>query len=66
MYKVAEQSPLQAQHIPAHDLIAAAHGSEALAVLDAVPSGHDGARLHRDGTLTWDSEEITKYCGTEL
>lgn len=54
MYEVAQQSPLQAQHIPAQDLVAAAHGSEALAMLDAIPSGHNGTWLHWDGTLTWD------------
>lgn len=42
VYEVAEQSPLQAQYVPAQDLVAAAHGSETLAVLDAVPSGHNG------------------------
>lgn len=58
VHEVAEQSPLQAQHVPAHDLVAAAHSSEALAMLDAIPSGHDGTRLHRNGTLTWDREEV--------
>lgn len=63
MHEVAKQSPLQAQHVPAKDLVTAAHGPEALAVLDAVPCGHDGTRLHWDGSLTWVREERTQcYC----
>lgn len=50
---MCEQRPLQAQHVPAQDLVAAAHGPQPLAVLDAVPGGDDGARLHRDGALAW-------------
>lgn len=49
---MGEQRPLQAQHVPAQNLIAAAHGSQPLTVLDAVPGGNNGARLHRDGPLT--------------
>lgn len=35
--EVAKQSPLQAYHIPAQDLITAAHRPQPLAVLDAIP-----------------------------
>lgn len=65
VHEMAKQSPLQAQHIPAQDLVTTAHGSETLAVLNAVPSGHDGTRLHWDGSLTWDREESTQHYGTE-
>ena len=51
--EVAEQRPLQAQHVPAQDLVAAAHGPQSLPVLNAIPGGHDGTGLHRDGALTW-------------
>lgn len=49
---MAEQRPLEAQHVPTEDLVAAAHGSQPLAVLDAIPGGHNGTRLHWDGSLT--------------
>lgn len=42
MQEVGEQCPLQAQHVPAQDLIAAAHGSQSLTMLDAIPGGHNG------------------------
>lgn len=50
---MAEQRPLEAQHVPAQDLVAAAHGPQPLPVLDAVPGGDNGAGLHRDGALAW-------------
>lgn len=48
---MGEQRPLETHHVPAQDLITAAHGSQPLAVLDAVPGGNNVARLHRDGAL---------------
>lgn len=53
MKEMRQQCPLEAEHVPAQDLVAAAHGSQPFAVLNAVPSGYDVTRLHRDGSLTW-------------
>lgn len=49
--EVRQQRSLQAQHVPAQDLVAAGHGAEPLAALDPVPRGHDVARLHGDGAF---------------
>lgn len=57
--EVAEQRSLQTQHVPAQDLITAAHGSQPLPVLDAVPGGHNGARLYWDGALAWHGHSHT-------
>lgn len=51
--EMAEQRPLEAQYVPAQDLVAAAHGPQPLPVLDAIPGGDNGTGLHRDGALTW-------------
>lgn len=51
--KVCEQRPLQAKHVPAQDLITAAHCPQALAMLNAIPGGYNVAGLHWDRTLTW-------------
>ena len=59
MQEMGEQRPLEAQHVPAQDLIAAAHGAQPLAVLDAVPGGDDGTGLHRDGALAWVKRQHT-------
>lgn len=58
MQEMGEQRPLEAQHVPAQDFITAAHGSQPLSVLDAVPGGHNGARLHWDGAFTWSTSNI--------
>lgn len=42
MQEMGQQRPLQAQHVPAQNLIAAAHGSQPFAMLDAVPGGNNG------------------------
>lgn len=57
IYKVAEQRPLETEHIPTEDLIAAAHGSQPLAVLNPIPGGHNGTWLHRDGSFTWNKQQ---------
>lgn len=56
---MGEQRPLETHHVPAQDLITAAHGSQPLAVLDAVPGGHNVARLHRDGSLAFHQQQQT-------
>ena len=45
--EVAEQRPLQAQHVPPGDLVRAGHGDQLLAQQDAVP------RLHRAWAPHW-------------
>lgn len=57
IYKVAEQRPLEAQHVPTEDLIAAAHGAQPLPVLNSIPGGYYGARLHWDGSFTWKEQQ---------
>lgn len=59
IYKVAEQRPLETQYVPAEDLIAAAHGSQPLAVLNPIPGGHNGTGLHWDGSFTWNKHQQT-------
>lgn len=57
---MAEQRPLQTQHVPAQDLITATHGSQPLTMLDAVPGGYNSTRLHRDCALSWHKQQQTK------
>lgn len=59
MQEMGKQCPLQAQHVPAQDLITTAHGSQPLAVLDTIPRGHNGTRFHWDGALTWCDQQHT-------
>lgn len=42
MQEMGEQRPLEAQYIPTQDLVTAAHGSQPLSMLDAIPGGHNG------------------------
>lgn len=48
LQEVCQQCPLQAEHVPAQDLVAAGHGAQSLPEPDAVPRGHDVAGLHWD------------------
>lgn len=57
MQEMGEQRPLETQNVPAQDLITATHGSQPLPVLDAVPGGHNGTRLHWDGALAWNKQQ---------
>ncbi|TNN72933.1 hypothetical protein EYF80_016862 [Liparis tanakae] len=66
MQEMGEQGSLQTQHVPAQDLIAAAHGPQPLPVLDAVPRGHNGTRLHWDGALAWHQHTDTGVTGLSL
>lgn len=62
---MGEQRPLETHHVPAQDLITAAHGSQPLAVLDAVPGGNNVARLHRDGALACHQQRQTQRIESE-
>lgn len=50
---MGQQCPLQAKHVPAEDLVTAAHSAQPLSVLNAVPGRHNITRLHWDGAFTW-------------
>lgn len=57
---MGEQRPLETQHIPAQNLITATHGSKPLAMLDAVPGGLNGTRLHWDRALACNKQQTHK------
>lgn len=53
LQEVGQQCPLQAQHVPAQDLVAAGHGAESLPQPNAVPCGHNVTGLHWDRAFPW-------------
>lgn len=53
LQEVGQQRPLQAQHVPAQDFVAAGHGAESLPQTNAVPRGHNVTGLHWDRAFPW-------------
>ena len=53
LQEVGQQCPLQAQHVPAQDFVAAGHGAESLPQANAVPRGHNVTGLHWDRAFPW-------------